>query len=65
MNTGKWDNSKRYNIEDQQGLDTWLRNYIGYENYCEWWPVSTHSFTTRTFSFREPKHATIFLIKWQ
>ena len=59
-----WNKEIRYIVEEQEGLDRWLREYVGYGNWSEWWPVApTHH--GRVFSFKHPKHATMFLLRWE
>lgn len=60
-----WNNAVRHQITHQDGIDTWLDQYIGKNNWTEWLPISSAPLDeTRTFSFKYPKHATMFLIKW-
>ena len=62
---GEWDDYPRYTIDEQQeGIDQWLHEYVGYGNWCEWWPIAP-SHHGRVFSFKNPKHATMFLLRWE
>lgn len=51
-------------VDSQEGIDEWLEKHVGYGNWCEWWPVAPIHFG-RTFSFKDPKHATMFILWWK
>ena len=55
--------------EAQEVLD-WLRENVGWENYQQWISVVTdndwteHDGIRRTYSFKNPEHATLFALRW-
>ena len=56
---------EHYRIEDQKGIDEWLKEFVGYGNYCEWLTFySTQTQNYRSFSFKDSRHATMFMIKF-
>lgn len=59
-----WYEYEKHVVQQQEGIDDWISEYVGTDNWCEWWPLTSSFRTTRTFSFKDPKHATMFLLKW-
>ena len=51
---------EHYRVADQKDIDDWLKEFVGYGNYCEWLTFWNY----RSFSFKDPKHATMFMIKF-
>ena len=58
------------NNEAQEVLD-WLRENVGWENYQQWISFSLEDdsdhrgmLVRRTYSFKNPEHATLFALRW-
>lgn len=45
-----------------ENVDQWLRENVGYDNYTEW--IGMTALPYRSFSFDDPKHATMFALRW-
>lgn len=60
-----WYGSKQYTVQkDQEGVDAWLREYVGHGNWCEWIGLRPTPVNYRSFSFKDPKHETMFILRW-
>lgn len=59
-----WYGTTKCQVRDQEGIDKWLNEYIGYENWCEWIWLEPTPNIYRIFSFKDPKHLTMFILKW-
>jgi len=66
INKIRINNDKIWEItQNGEDLDQWLNENIGIGYYTEWIsPVAIRNPPYRTFSFENPNHETLFLLKW-
>lgn len=45
-----------------EDIDQWLKDNIGYGNYQEWFGIAPLPY--RSWSFKQDKDATMFILRW-
>lgn len=45
-----------------EDIDAWLVSNVGHGNYREWFGLTNLPY--RSFSFKDPKYETLFVLRW-
>ena len=56
-------NERLWDIEQNgEDIDEWLRVKIGFGNWTE--HIGINALPYRSFSFKDPRHETLFVLRW-